>query len=266
MLRRLTLTSFFGVMLSGAAYGQSDDDYDDDDGPGWSFEVSTAFESEPAYTGSDTQVSGFGFDAIATYAAPSGTEYFLSLGELGVRFQPTQDSVLQAVLEYEPGRQNEDDPILSGFPKVDDTVELQLAYGRGFGPLTFGAILQVDALNKGKGLVGFVAATYDADLSERLSGTASIDVSFADAEHMNTEVGISQATSAATGLAAYSASSGYKSTSVGVELEYALSEQMSLFSGVAAELYGSNMSKSPLIAVHGRDTTYEAEIGVAYRF
>jgi len=260
-----TLTTC-GLILSAIAATTNAVAQEQEDDAGWSFELRGGFEQESAYTGSDTYLSEASLEAEAKYTTQSGTAYFFSLNELGVRFSPLENTLVLATLEFEPGRDNADDPILTGFEVVEDTIEIQLGVGRRYGPVTLGGAIQVDALGRGKGLVGFVGAQYDFNLTPRLSGQASLDLSFANAEHMNTEVGISAASSAVSGLGTYNAPGGYKGATLGLGLNYALTERLSLYSDLGVEIYGSNMSASPLIRDAGKDTTYEANIGLALRF
>ena len=155
---------------------------------------------------------GFRPEVPGLPAASERVAYFGSLGEVGVLYPLAPDTFVRGVLEYEEGRDNADDPILASFPVIDDTVELQIGVGRQFGDLTLGGAVQVDILGRGKGLVGFVGGRDGVDLGPRLEMEAGIDVSFANATHMNTEVGISAATATASGQAAYYTPGGYKGT------------------------------------------------------
>lgn len=233
---------------------------------GWSYELIVGVEREAAYTGSDVYASEAGGSFEATYTTQNGTEWSLGTAGLGVLMRFPQDVALEVTLEYEPGRDNADDPILAGFPKMKNTWELQGVLTKEFGPYSIGVGLQTDVLNNGKGTVGFIGVGYETRFSERLAFSLGADVSFADAKHMMTEVGISSATSAATGLAAYNAPGGYKGTTIEAGLAYAMTQRSTLYLEASVERYGSNMANSPLIKTHGSRTNTSVGLGVGFAF
>jgi len=241
-------------------------EYDEEDGSNWSFLLEAGAEREPVYTGSDQFVAEAEFNLEASYQIASGHEFFVNLGEAGVRWQTAPNAVLATILEFEPGRDNADDPALDGFPEVEDTVEAQLVWIQQWGQTFAGAGIQYDILSRGKGLVGFFGVGYQAALAPNLTLLTQVDLSFADAEHLQTEVGISEETSAITGLDAYSPGSGYKGITADIEFQYRATPKLELIAGLSVENYGSIMSDSPLIAEEGIETTYEAVLGIRYRF
>ena len=233
---------------------------------GWSYELQVGVEVEPVYTGSDVYTPEPELNFEASYQSRSGHRYFFSLGEIGADWAIGANTQLRTNLEYEFGRDNADDPVLAGFPEVEDTVEVQALLFWRVGQIVLGSGIQIDVLDRGKGLVGFVGAGYQKLLTPKLSLQTEVDLSFADAEHLFTEVGIGEATAAATGYSVYKPKSGYKGLSTQLGLDYALSPEWSLQGAVTFEFYGSNMSDSPLIAEEGSETTYEASIGVVRAF
>ncbi len=263
-LIRLTslLCSCFSMVISGQLSAQDSDI----NTSRWAFNLVTGFEREPVYTGSDVYISEADFNVEAVYQASEKREYLLSLGEIGVTWKLNEKSILSTVLEYEFGRDNDDDPVLANFPEVEDTVEAQAVFMHDVGPIALGVGFQYDILNRGKGFVGFLGAAYRTELSEKMGIRTQIDISFADAEHLETEVGITPATAAVTPYDSYSPDSGYKGVSITFAMDYSVSKHWSLFSSLSAENYGSLMSESPLISEEGTDSTYEASVGIAYAF
>jgi len=159
------------------------------------------------------------------YSVNAGHEYFVSLGEVGVRWALGENQRLSTLLEYEFGRENEADSALDGFPVVQDTVELQAAYQRK---------------------IGFLGVAYRRQVNDKFGLQVQADVSFADAEHMQTEVGISAQTAQITGFDEYALNSGYKGATVSLGLQYS--------------------ADSPLIKDEGSASTYEASLGFRYEF
>ena len=243
-----------------------DDEFRDGNRSQWSLELSVGVENEPVYTGSDTYVSEADINLEVSYTTRASHEYFISLGEVGARWSLGDDRSLSTVLEYEFGRDNSEDNALTNFPTVEDTVELQALFQQQTGPVTFGVGLQYDIRNKGKGTVGFLGVAHQRELSERLGFQIQIDTSFADATHMQTEVGITRETALATSYDAYLPDSGYKGASLSLGLQYAITSKFLLSSKVAVEHYGTIMSDSPLIADAGTRTTYESSIALSYLY
>ncbi len=233
---------------------------------GWSYELTLGYEREPAYVGSDTYTNDPAFGLAATYISAGGLAWTLSTGGLGLEMPAGQDATVEFTLEYEPGRENKDDPILKHFADVRDTWEAQVVYTRAFGPWGVGLGLQTDILGRGKGTVGFVGGRYATALSDRLGFKAGLDFSFADGEHMNTEVGISSSISRASGLKAYNASGGYKGATLSLGLDYTLTERTTLYAEASVESYGSRIADSPLVAAEGNSTNTEVGVGVQFRF
>lgn len=232
----------------------------------WSFEVEAGMSREPAYVGSDTYITEPDGNIEATYTAANGVQYIIGLGGLGTRFRIAPRTTVELTLEYEPGRENDDDPILAGFPEMEDTWEAQAVVMQDLGAVSLGFGLQTDLLNRGKGTVGFVGMRYDRALTQKLTLNAGFDLSFANAEHMNTEVGISPTVAAATGLAAYDAPGGYKGATLSVGLDYNFSDRVGIYSDVSFERYGSAIADSPLVRTHGSSNTTEFELGVRFSF
>ncbi len=233
---------------------------------GWSYDLGIGVEFEPVYTGSDVYTSEADLNLEASYHSSNGHRYFISLGEIGVDWLIGPEMQLRTNLEYEFGRDNADDPALLGFPEVEDTVEAQTILFWRAGEVVIGGGLQIDVLDRGKGLVGFLGASYQRLLTPKLSLQTDLDISIADAEHMFTEVGISEAIAEVTNYSAYKPDAGFKGVSTALGLEYSLRSDWIVHWSGSIEFYGSNMSDSPLIAANGTDTTYEISFGLSKSF
>jgi len=233
---------------------------------GWRYDLVLGAEYEPTYTGSKNYVSSPSFNVRAIYKSESGRRYSISLGEIGVYVPLKNDWLLAGVLEYEEGRESSEEPLLTEFPEVENTVEGQFSITKKWGNMSAGFVLQPDILDKGKGLVYFLGGAYDKTYANNLRTYLSVDVSFADQEHLQTEIGVPASVTNKTGIATYSPSSGYKSTTLDWGLAYPLGKKLELFSNVGIEFYGSNMKMSPLISEFGSSTNYEIEIGLRYQF
>lgn len=231
---------------------------------GWEIEGQIGVENEAAYAGSDVYLSEFGGELTATYQDAGGNDYFIGLGEVGTRLAIGVDWTLSAKLEYEEGRDNASAPILAGFRTVADTVEGQFALIRRFERWSIGAAFQPDLLRRGKGLVYFVGAGHERPFFGRARLLASWDVSWGDAEHMDTEFGVNARESLASGLAQYRPSSGLKSTTFALEASWPLTRASEVIVGFAVERYLGAASKSPLVDEAGNVFTYEAGLAIAF--
>ena len=236
--------------------------------PGWHYDFAVGFEYEPTYAGSDKYTSEGDLGARALYLTNRGHRYFISLGELGAIFSLSPNTQFLAFLEFEEGRDDEDDSTLSGMDTVDSTIEGQFMLARRFGNVTLYGVLQADlAGDADKGLVWFVGAGYDwlsADSRWRIN--TALDLSGADNEYMQTEFGITAEESSRTGYASYRPASGLKSLTWNISSEYYFSDHLSLLASVETEYYFSEASDSPLIAEEGSEVTHEASLLLRYRF
>lgn len=273
MKKYLLLTSTCCLLGVHSAYTYAESErnpygpwYLSDQSVGWYFDAELGFESEAAYTGSDEYNSEAGFNARAFYKTENGNRYFISLGEIGAYFELQNNWLLGAVFEYEEGRDNDDDPILREFDKVENTVEAQISLVKRWGDFNLALVLQPDILDRGKGMVYFAGLSYDKMINDRFRVSPFMDISFGDSEHLNTEAGVSNAVAQRSGLQAYTPSSGYKSTTLGMNFGYDISESWQLVGNMETEFYGSEMSDSPLIRDEGDDVNYDIAIGLRYQF
>ena len=267
----LALAAFSASLASPGLYAQQERNpfgfwYLSDQPAGWYYDAVVGFEREPTYTGSDRYESEADLDARAIYKAESGHRYFISLGEGGAIWQLEDDLIFAAILEYEEAREIDEDPILEEFDEDDDTLEAQLTLIKRWDNWSLAGVFQPDILDRGKGLVYFIGVGYDRMLSDKLRFSSSLDFSWGDDEHINTEVGIDDDVAARSGLDAYEADGGYKSTTLSLGLGYEYSKNLELLLQTEAEFYASEMADSPLIADEGDDTNVEIALGLRYLF
>ena len=127
-------------------------------------------------------------------------------------------------------------------------------------------VFQPDILDRGKGIVTFVGASYDRMLGEQLRIGPRLDISWADAEHMQTEFGVTPGQARASGFAEYRPGGGLKSTTAGFSVQSFFKRRWSLLADFELEYYFDKASASPLIALEGSEITYEALIGAFFTF
>ncbi len=235
---------------------------------GWHFDAGIGVESEPGYAGSSTNETEVDVLARAIYRTESGHRYFLTLGEAGALFNLGPDTQLAAFIEFEEGREADDDPALVGMTDIDSTIEGQFTLARRFGNASIFATLQPDITgDANKGLVWFVGAGYERFVADnRLRLSTRFDLSGADSEYMRTEFGVTPAEAARTGYAAFTPGSGLKSATLGLGAEYYFSDRLSLLGSVEIEHYLDDAADSPLVDSIGSSTTHEASLLLRWQF
>jgi len=97
----------------------------------------------------------------------------------------------------------------------EDTVEAQIGVVRESGNCSLAAVLQPDVLQRGKGLVYFLGIGHEFRLSRQVRVLSTVDVSWGDSKHMDTEFGIDSNKSLVSGLPEYQPASGLKSSTLG---------------------------------------------------
>lgn len=232
----------------------------------WHVDVLVGVESEPDYVGSDdneTEPTGF---VRALFKDRIGNRYTVSFDEVGAAFYFGERWALTIDLEDEEGRETENAD-LAELPDGEETLEGELALFRRFGDGYAFAVYQPDLLGRGKGVVYFLGYGYDhLTASGRWLISPKVDVSFADREHMQTEFGLTVEQAALIGQPSYEARGGLKSVTAGLQVQRFFARRWSLLAAVEAEHYFSEAADSPLIATLGTDLTFEATLGVFYRF
>ena len=235
---------------------------------GWHYDVGIGIEYEPGYAGSDKYAVEGDVDGRALYRTESGSRLFINLGEIGGAFSLSPNTEIIAFFEYEEGREIEDDATLTGLNPVDSTVEGQFMLARRFGNTMLFGGLQADLTgDANKGLVWFLGGGYDwLAPDKRWRANTTFDLSGADGEYMRTEFGITPEETSRTGYTTYQPSSGLKSVTWNIAVEYYFSDRLSLLSGIETEYYLTEASDSPLISDEGSDVTFEATMLLRYQF
>lgn len=235
---------------------------------GWHYDVGIGIEYEPGYAGSDKYAIEGDIAARALYRTQSGSRFFINLGEVGGAFSLSPNTEILAFFEYEEGREDEDDATLTGLNAVDSTIEGQFMLARRFeNTMLFGGLQADLAGDANKGLVWFLGAGYDwLAPSKRWRANTTVDLSGADEEYMRTEFGITADEASRTGYASYRPGSGLKSLTWNINVEYYISDSLSLLGGIETEYYLSEAADSPLISDEGSDLTVEASLLLRYRF
>lgn len=232
----------------------------------WNFDALVGMELEPDYIGSDdSEVEPAGF-LRAHLRDRRGNRYTFGFEEIGAVFYPGENWAFGVDIENEEGRESENED-LQGLPDGETTLEGEFSLYRRFGDSYATAIVQVDLLGRDKGNIFFLAYAYDyLAPSGRWLFSPRIDVSWGDAEHMQTEFGLTETQAAIIGQQPYSPGGGLKSATAGFLTERNFGRRWSVLGSLEVEHYFSKAADSPLIAVLGSDVNVEATLGVLFRF
>lgn len=223
------------------------------------FEVSL----EPDYQGSDD----YELDVFPLLQVTYKDWLYLDSLAAGAIWALPRGFRLQTGISYEEGRESGDNDALDGLDDIKDTAVLDAGLFYDIGDLTLGFALEQDLLGRGKGLVTFLGAKYSIELmEERLEISPQIDISFANARHLQTEFGISAEEAAQSQFDAYRPGAGLKSYGVGTGVDFKLTEHWTLIGEAGIEFYGPEAKDSPLLDEAGADYGAELELALVYRF
>jgi len=240
-------------------------------------QAASAQDSTPAY-GADGKdfVIELGAGASVTPAYEGADEYtvqpkpFISLHYLSLPFFGSFGGGSDQGLSFGPSfrvvreRDDNDYSKLTGLGDVDTAIELGGKVGYRQGSLE--AFLAVRRGVTGHdGFVGEAGGNVVANPLERLEVKAGPRLSFADAEYMQTYLGVTPAQSAASGLPAFDADGGIKGVGLGAETRYQLTGNWTLVGEASYERLVGDAGNSP-IAQAGSRNQFSGALGLTYKF
>ncbi len=233
---------------------------------GWRMGLGIGVESESEYAGSKNTAT----EADLYFEAGYRTErldFRSGIVDNRLFYQLTPNIYTVTWVNFEEGREESEFDSLSGLGDIDDSIEI----GGGVSWLAsdnFGFTFAAQTYTSGspdKGAVFFLATHYRLFESDNLRLDAIADISYGNADHLQTEFGITEAQSANSVYDEYKIDSGVKSYGLGLASVYQYSDNIYVAGSVSFEKYGSDVSDSPLVKA-GSDTEEEISLGVIYRF
>lgn len=189
---------------------------------------------------------------------------------------PYQGFELGPVVRYNMGRDNVRDDVVDLLPEVDGSVELGGYIGAGI-PLSvlgggsdtilFGKLSGVQGLGGGHGGAVFEASVgFIAPVTSDLTLITSLSSSYMSSDYADAFFSVSPAGAAASGLAAYDASAGFKDVGASLILRKAWTENWSTtLIGSYTRLVGQ-AADSPVVADRGSADQFFAGLSLGYRF
>lgn len=241
----------------------------------WKITVGAATIYKPAFTGSkDYQAQAFP-DLKAEYK----DRFFASLFE-GVGYNVVNNDSWRAgpIMKFDFGRAEKDDSpfriaggktnALKGLGDVDASVELGGFVEYSFGP--FSASLELrQGVGGHEGLIGETDLKYKGFaglFGKPVMYAFGPRATFADSNYNEAYFGITQAQSAKSGLAKYSAGSGLVSYGIGAFAMMPVSESVSLGLFGGYDHLASEAAASPLVKERGDKNQFTGGLRITYEF
>ncbi|MBO6852071.1 MAG: MipA/OmpV family protein [Marinobacter sp.] len=230
------------------------------DGDGWGVGLGLSIEYETAYEGSDE--FEFEVDPAGAVQWQTGDNLFFWAGEaVGWRTLVKDAWFFQASVGYEEGREesDSDDGRLDGLGESNSGVTLLLEVRHALAD-DWRYFLDGRVLTGEIGTLGIFGA--GTCLSCQPDGTGweiGAVVTFHDGKLANRDFGVDARQSTDSGLPETDVDSGYRSTGVNVNYRNYVHENWQIFGEALYEVYGSDVSDSPISR-----NDYEAEIGFGF--
>ncbi len=250
-------TFAFGLIMPLAAYAELTNDSLLGPGLRW----------RPAYDGSATQRIEV-VPVVRYFGRPWFARSTQGVAEGGVRMALAPGLHAGAQLAYEPGRRTSDSDFLKS-RNVEDinrgaSVGLHLEWDHKFGPMPITLLARARQHNDSDlGAQADLRLSAGVYRSGRVSAGVFTQATWANAKSAGAIYGITPQQSAATGLPAFGAGSGWLFGSVGLLWSVDLSREWIVVGSMEARRLQGDAAQSPLVE---RTSNYYMSAGIAYHF
>ena len=192
------------------------------------------------------------------------TVFLNSLRGLGAQYQFRQFHV-GAMVNYDWGRDEDDDHHLEGLGDVDGTFEGGVFAGYQLANWRLDAEILHAIGNKGyDGFEGKLAlANIHKFFNDRVIVTASIQSSFADDHYMQAYYGVTSAQSVSSGLKQYTPSTGFYKAGGALAAAFGVTRYFSINGVIGYERLLDDAADSPVVQ---NGNQYRVGAGISYRF
>ena len=171
---------------------------------------------------------------------------------------------VNAALRVEQGRDTSESPRLAGLDDIDPTIRLRLSATWRFAPdWRLGVAVGPDLLANGGGLLADVGVGHDIRFGPRNVLTFSAGVTAADARHLQSYYGITEAQSLRSGYPVYEPRSGLRDASATVSWRSELNARWATYLGASSSRLLGPAKRSPLTFEAG---SWAVSGGLAWRF
>ncbi len=170
------------------------------------------------------------------------------------------------LLALRRGRDADDHDALSGLGDIDRSLDAGgFVHFRKDG-WQARADVRKDATNGDGGTTVNLSAGFGMPVAQNLRLRANLDTAWASAAYMNTFYGIDTTQSANSGIAQYTAESGFKHVGASLAVDYAVSREWGGFATVRATRLIGDAAESPIVAALGSKNQVAATVGIKYHF
>jgi outer membrane scaffolding protein for murein synthesis (MipA/OmpV family) len=247
----------FGVIVPLAAFAELSND--SLLGPG--------LRSRPAYDGSDSRRIEL-VPVVRYFGQPWFARSTQGVLEAGARMELTPGLHAGAQLAYEPGRKTSESDFLEVHHISDidrgASLGLHLEWDHKFGPVPVTLLMRArQHTDSDRGAQVDLRLSAGVYGSGRLAAGVFTQATWANAKSANSFYGITPQQSAATGLPAFSAASGWLFGSVGLLWSLDLSRDWVVVGSMEARRLQGDAKESPLVE---HATNYYVSAGIAYHF
>lgn len=231
--------------------------------------------AEPKRRDSDHWTLGAGAAATPRFQGADGYEvqplllvdvkygrFFAKVGD-GIGFNVIENPTYTAGVSINWMKGYDEDDVPKGVQGVDSALGARL-----FGSARFQGVVATLAATqaiteKGRGLLINAGVAYPINVTERLKITPSLGASWANGKYMNSYFGIDSSEAAASGLAQYEPTSGFKDVSFRVSASYRVTDSISAVGSIGLTHLLPKTGDSPLVE---RRTQPLALMGITYTF
>ena len=215
----------------------------------------------PEYEGADSYEPGF----LPVIEASWRDTVFVGTDGAWVAYPVTEWMRLGPLVSYDAGRDEDDSSDLRGLGDVDPAATLGAILQLDLGPVALEATF-ARAVSSHEGWLGTLSLGRDIPLSSRLNLNLAAETSFADDDYMDAFFGISPQQASRSGLRSFDAGGGLKSVGVTAQMDYALSDNWSVFGATSYARLLVDAADSPLVEQRGSANQLSAALGLAYTF
>ncbi|MBA3032190.1 MAG: MipA/OmpV family protein [Rhodocyclaceae bacterium] len=221
----------------------------------------------PAYEGADERKTRLTPNINLYY----GDTFFLTGMTAGAnlwKHTTTQGLSIYAgpLLALRRGRDADDHDALTGLGDIDRSLDAGGFVRFRKDGWQARADVRKDVTNGDGGTTVNLSAGYGMPVAQNLRLRANLDAAWASAAYMNTFYGIDATQSANSGIAQYTAESGFKHVGASLAADYAISREWGGFATVRATRLIGDAADSPIVATLGSKNQVAATVGIKYHF
>jgi outer membrane protein len=223
--------------------------------------------TRPAYEGADEKKTRLTPSINLFY----GDRYFLTGMTAGAnlwKHTTAQGLRINAgpLLALRHGRDEDGNDALAGLGDIDRSLDAGAFVRFRKDGWQARADIRKDVTNGDGGATVNLSAGYGMPVSQNLHLRANLDTTWASAAYMNTFYGINATQSANSGIAQYTAGSGFKHVGASLAANYAISREWAGFASLRATQLIGDAADSPIVATLGSKNQLAATVGIKYRF